>query len=403
MLASESYLPMNLTFGVELEFVVRFRPADYELARAGGEGVFWLPSQNVPLTRQLGAVVQAHIIATLQNAGFDVNNMLDKTNYQKWTVDTDGSISWHDSPPSPGFEYYGIEVKSPAFHSSTWALTQIYRVVMLLRSNFEVFVNDSCALHVHVGNCHDGFPLQTLKNFCMLITVFERQFNMLHPMRRLTSPYALRVAGQFRRMAPFEKALRIDGLRDLQQLTDCYHLKRNGDTEGYMAYNFLNLTVRPMKTVEFRQHKGTLDPVAIARWAELAVCLIDLAHNAGPTGFQRLIWDRAYYADYTIIDLLHDLKLYALATYYEQRGIHIHPRLEWDWVDPFEPERQLTLRGDADQQALERTYAGTIECAVVDGIDRAIQDATKVDKTQDGDTTTETTIGEIAKYEEELG
>ena len=322
---------MQLTFGVELEFIVRFRLADYEPARAGGEGIFWHPSQRLTRIKQLGAVLRAHVITILQEAGLDVNDVQDKANYQKWTVDTDGSISWDDLPLSVGLGYYGIEVKSPAFYYSDWALTQIQKVVILVRSNFEVFVNESCALHVHVGNCHAGFPLQTLKNFCMLATVFERQFDMLHPLHRLTSPFARRVAGQFPLMAPLAKAQTINGFETIGQLTDCYHLKKNGQHEGYMAYNFLNLTTRPLRTIEFRQHAGSLDPEATTRWAQLATSLVMSAHDVGVHGFAQLIYDHSHDSDYSITDLLQDLNLYDLAAYYRQRGIHRHPKLEWDW------------------------------------------------------------------------
>ncbi len=330
------------TFGVELEFILRYRIDDYEPARALGEGILWPINPYMPRTRQFGALVRAHIVTTLREAGFDVNDVVAKTNYQKWTVATDGSITWEDLRTPCGFEYCGIEVKSPAAYYSDEALMQIQKAVVLLKSNFEVFVNETCGLHVHVGNGRDGFPLQTLKNFCMLTTVFERQFDMIHPLHRLANHYTKRVSNQFHGMGPFERAQRVNALDDLTQLTECYHLQITGLREGYMAYNFMNLVpARPLNTVEFRQHEGSLNPEAVTKWVQLATSLIQIAHDAGPDGFAQLVNDHALDSDYTIIDLLHDLDLDELAYYYWEREIYNHSRSELDSIHQLEAHRRL--------------------------------------------------------------
>ena len=329
---------MQLTFGVELEFLVRYHVSDYEPSCAGGEGTFFAPSRYLTRSRQLGGVLRAHIITILQGAGFDTNDVLDTTNYAKWTVDTDGSIEC--PPESEGFAYYGIEVKSPACHFSPSALTQLQKVVLLINSEFEVIVNESCALHVHVGNCQDRFPLQTLKNFSMLTAVFERQFNMLHPLHRLQNVFAETVATQFPHMSSFDRMRRINAFQTQQELINCYHVRKDGIISGYMAYNFKNLAnSRPLKTIEFRQHEGCMEPKVIARWAYLAVALVKITNDVGEQGFTQLAFDHGDDSNYTIINLLRDLKLGDMADYYQQRGIYTHPRLRWEWLDSQEERR----------------------------------------------------------------
>ena len=346
---------LQLTFGVELEFVVRYKTDDYEQACAGGEGKFWSSSQRMMPFQTYGAVLRAHMITILQEAGFDTNNVLQQvSNYQKWTVDSDSSIKWDKLPQVAGFAYYGIEVKSPAFYYSDWALMQIQRAVMLIRSEFQVFINESCALHVHVGNRTEGFPLQTLKNFCLLVTIFDRQIETLHPLHRLETIYALRPAHQFECMAPEEKARKIDANKTVEDLADCYHLQEWGGLEGYMAYNFLNLTNppnvrRPTRTIEFRQHEGTLDPIEITKWAQLTSSLIKSAHDAEYYVFGRLVHHHAYDTGYTIIDLLCDLNLHELAGYYGQRGIYAHPMLEGDYDPLIEGKVLGELDSDDDE------------------------------------------------------
>lgn len=45
--------------------------------------------------------------------------------------------------------------------------------------------NDSCSLHVHVGNGSEGFPLQTVKNLLSICTAFERVIDGMHAASRI--------------------------------------------------------------------------------------------------------------------------------------------------------------------------------------------------------------------------
>lgn len=360
-------IPMQPTFGVELEFIVRYRIEDYEPAFALGEGDLWPEHQYMCRSAQFSAIVGKHIVATLREAAYVVNDVSSRINYEKWTVATDGSISWDDLEISCGFDYCGVEFKTPALHCSEEALTLIQRAVMIIKSHFQVIVNQSCGLHVHVGNRDAGFPLQTLKNIGMLATIFERQIDMIHPEHRLASLYAQRVACQFRQMGPFERAQRINAIEELEELIDCYHLRSSGVREGYMAYNFLNLvTGRGLKTVEFRQHGGSLDPEVIVRWAQLTIAIVIIAHNAGAQGFAQLVHDHALDSDYTIIDLLHDLDLDELANHYRKHGLHLHQRPALDWIAQLEDERHS--EDATDQNPGQDTVPNPVACVLTDRI-----------------------------------
>lgn len=344
-------IPMQPTFGVELEFIVRYRIEDYEPAFAMGEGDLCPTHLYMSRSAQFAAIIGKRIVATLRKAAYIVNDVFSRINYENWTVANDGTISWDDLEISRGFDYCGVEFKTPALPYSEEALILIQRAVMLIKSHFQVFVNQSCGLHVHVGNRDSGFPLQTLKNIGMLTTIFERQIDMIHPEHRLASLYAQRVASQFRQMGPLERAQRIDDIEDIEELIDCYHLRSSGVREGYMAYNFLNLvTGRGLKTVEFRQHEGSLDPEVIIRWAQLANSIVMIAHNVGAQGFAQLVQDHAFDSDYTIIDLLRDLGLNELANYYWGHGIHQHQHQKHalDWIAQLEEERHLEDATDQD-------------------------------------------------------
>ncbi|MCJ1461638.1 hypothetical protein MMC07_000235 [Pseudocyphellaria aurata] len=298
--------PFRLTFGVELEFLVRFDPEKC--------GDVWP-----------GEFVRRRIIQILKANGFSAHNYT-YTNVLQWTVTTDGTISDEGCK-----NCYAIELVSPALDYSPSALKQVMDVVELLVSKLDCFVNETCGLHVHVGNETRGFTLRTLKTFASLITAFEKQLNLLHPLDRHQNGFAKTVYCAFRKDAPpKEKMLIIDELETVDDLIRRFHpvydasstefefdvSGRDGSSDRYMAFNFFNLKGDdPINTIEFRQHQGTLDPNEIANWVRLACNLVHMSY-ADEEGVRDLINQHLHDINYTVMDLLVDLKLPDLESFY---------------------------------------------------------------------------------------
>ncbi|GAB7332811.1 hypothetical protein MBLNU13_g04538t2 [Cladosporium sp. NU13] len=55
------------------------------------------------------------------------------------------------------------------------------------RQERRVVVNDTCSLHVHIGNGTSGFELQTVKNLLSICTAFERIMDNMHVATRIGS------------------------------------------------------------------------------------------------------------------------------------------------------------------------------------------------------------------------
>jgi hypothetical protein len=55
------------------------------------------------------------------------------------------------------------------------------------RQERRVVVNDTCSLHVHIGNGDAGFELQTVKNVLSICTAFERIMDSMHAASRIGS------------------------------------------------------------------------------------------------------------------------------------------------------------------------------------------------------------------------
>ena len=334
-------MPLQLTFGVEIEVAARFPLEKYDHTKLDPESdlakKIWLTGDGVA-----GAMLRDDMIKVLQQHGFPVNNLNEK-GYDKWTLETDGTIDPDDgmvgcSPDWDLYDYRGVELISPAYHFSEWATDQIKQVVQLMTANFDLFVNNSCGLHVHVGNTDKGFPLQTLKNFCMLVTCFESQINSLHPLHRILNVFTLPLNRQFEELAHEARVSRVEELKTVRNVEETFN-RVCGDTSHYFAYNFCNLENTKLKTIEFRQHEASLDPEAINMWVVTACNLINLSHTAGHSGFMNLIRDNMSDPLYTILDLLRDLGLDEARIYYGLRGVHTHPQQDgecsWNTVKEF--------------------------------------------------------------------
>lgn len=336
----------NLTFGVELEFIATYNPEDYEDALGAANGKIW--SRDFGSVHQkYGTLVRLRMIKILNDNGFPTNDYEDE-DFSKWTVDTDGTVADFNRTNS-----YAIELKTPVLKYSSAALNQVASVVELLVSKFKLYTNESCGLHVHVGIEERGFTLSTLKTFCSLITVFENQLESLHPPDRRQNTYAKSTRMAFRSNAsPREKLSIIDRLEDKDDLIRQFSLSDDGFSK-YWAFNFSNLQDGDnfLHTIEFRQHRGTLDPRLITNWAMVACNLVHRSRSCACS--RRLVEEHIHNTGYTVIDLFKNLNLSSLAEFYalfvdsqyetNQNSAVTEKDKEGNAIDKPIPERYYTL------------------------------------------------------------
>lgn len=308
--------PLCLTFGAEIEFIVRYDPDLYKDDQLAVKGN---PYSTDALRIKYGILVRKEIIKLLNENGFPTNDYR-CVDFSKWTVDSDDTVTSDEHSPN----WYPIELKTPVLECSPTTLKQVETVMKLLVCRFDLHVNNSCGLHVHVGNQDRGFTLRTLKNFCSLITAFERQLDSLHPPERVQSHFAVPVHRVFNPGTPLmEKLMIIDELETVNDLILRFNcIDRVPTKVRHMAFNFLNLQQTlgvPLRTIEFRQHRGTLDPKSITNWVVVACSLVNISHTIYREGFCDLIEKYIDDNKYTVLDLFKDLKLSDLADFYATR------------------------------------------------------------------------------------
>ena len=248
-----------------------------------------------------------------------------------WKVTKDSSIKADDfltGKQGGRYGYAGIELKSPALPYTAKSLVTIREMCQHL-GELDILVNESCGLHVHVGNKRKGFPLETMKNLCVLTATFERELESIHPPHRISNYHTRSIGSVFHNGISLPDIRRK--IRNAQTVGDLIQLVQKG--EKYHAYNFLHLhSSKGLKTVEFRQHEATVNADAITRWVELTSGLVDKAHRFAVKDHLNVGEMDAYInrmnsiPQLSIIELVESLGLEDVASYYDGRGLHNHPR-----------------------------------------------------------------------------
>ena len=393
--------PLTLTFGIELEFVLRFNLADYE------DKIGTIDCDD----EGLGECARQDLFVALSRGGFPMNWIRDSDEWKKdnadgppvtygqvrefktWKVDMDSSIMADGPPSGPQgvrYGYVGIELQSPALPYTTKSLMKIRRMCRHL-GKFDILIYGSCGFHVHVGNERKGFPLETMKNLCILTATFERELESIHPAHRIKNFYARSIGSVFHNDISLPGIRRM--IRNAETLGDLIELVQKRGK--YHAYNLFNLrcSVAP-KTCEFRQHEATIDADAIIRWVELTCGLVEKAHRFAVQDHLNVSEMDAYIDEMnsipqlSIIDIARSLGLEDVASYYEGRGLHTHPRVlrsganstrertMTPWMRPGNAVSQQTVRtfmtSNDSRQRYEQEVAGSSSLTCKDLVRRPV-------------------------------
>ena len=350
----------HLTFGVELEFLFAYFPEpETQAIRERKSKGLWLDEDQFRHISDEEWTQRSKVAFALRGAGLAVNSRSEK-GYDKWTVTSDGSVkpgpsdctnmnpTWangltdHLTPEQRAkLRYVNCEVVSPVLDWGSNQMNQMKDIIKAIDiiKTFRAFCPQSSGLHVHLGNRKDGFHLATVKKFAMLVHCFEGQMNQLHPAHRLNNQYCVLPRFAFE---PYERRPRqmIDIINKFETKEAVVDFMTNERMEPrlpwhYRAYNFGNILELNKNTIEFRQHMGTLDPLAIKRWVSLAGELMLVAHKMDSKSLIGLILTSCKKEDFTIVDLLRILNLGSLADAYRN---HIYHHSGVRYKDPWLPD-----------------------------------------------------------------
>jgi hypothetical protein len=349
----------KLSFGVELEFSLATLSRDREDPEPDGRQVHGIAEIKKPDPSSPGRIslfrrierannTQRHLAKTLVGAGFraiaeaDTQQDAPDIPLDRWIVTQDPSIQ---QPPVRGnigkYSFQKIEMQSPAYLMSEGSLREVQRVCHLLTRTYRTYTGESTGLHVHCGNSTRGLSLETVQNIMAIFFVFEPQFDLLHPEHRRNNRWCVPLRGSSRlALRMMENNIDLgNGTDEIYKTTSINQLiKLMGahDNSGHkMRVNIHNLLEpyvdgdgtlhqrhnEAKRTIEFRQHEGTLDAEAIYFWTKTCVNFVEFAQEVSTPKLRAwLRWTIDQKAEeYPAAAVLYAMKIPTCALYYERK------------------------------------------------------------------------------------
>lgn len=102
-----------------------------------------------------------------------------------WGVKSDGSVVSHREE----YKWVGTEMVSPAERASNESFHLICFALNALKSNYRIMVNETCGLHVHVGDGIEKMPLDHIKRVAGFFWAPDPLLAFLHPPHRRANHY----------------------------------------------------------------------------------------------------------------------------------------------------------------------------------------------------------------------
>lgn len=213
-----------------------------------------------PFNKKFGIEIEAynvemHVLAhALQNAG--IRCFVDGYNHHTksyWKIISDSSISGVNA----------FELVSPVLEGEA-GLEEVNKVCEVLKT-LNAYINKSCGFHVHFDA--QNFDLRQWKNIYKNYAGFENQIDELMPQsRRGNTNYYCRSLNSIRNLNA-----KIDLVSSLNQMPEVFNNSR------YFKINPTSYSRH--KTIEFRQHSGTIEYSKISNWLVFLHNLVDYSKN----------------------------------------------------------------------------------------------------------------------------
>lgn len=220
------------------------------------------------------------VVDALRAAGVE---MKDYTGYSdahvtcnKWKVVHDGSVVGTTTSGA----IYGMEVVSPPMEDDANAQHQIETVCRVLQEMpVGGRINQSCGLHIHVNA--EGMSLNTIKRICYMYSKNERFIDMVQPRSRRGS------SNTYCRSVSNASELSIKNAKSVRDLYSTVSMSSRFYKVNLDAF-------RRHKTIEFRQHSGTIEAQKIINWKNFIMKMVEVGQKdaTGPAAtFENAVGD----------------------------------------------------------------------------------------------------------------
>ncbi|MCJ1433353.1 hypothetical protein MMC27_002713 [Xylographa pallens] len=317
--------PLRITFGVEVECVLRMTEDQYK------ENEARFKESPHSYSNYFSNSSYASIFEVLSTAGIPVNighqDPLDDSWNDRWNIKEDSIIEACETNGDniPGHEYKILELVSRILPLTDESFEEIEAVIQIIHVRYALITNESTGLHVHVGDGNRGFALQTLKKFSILVVTFEHIIESIHTNARTSFDGTQQCKkSSWGTSNIHEISSTVEECRTFEDLRTLM----NPELTKKYAYNFGNLSLTqylPKMTIEFRQHEGTVDPARIINWAKFVTGLVNFSHAVSSAQHVWLWMTYSRDQAYTMLDLMKAIGKGDLSSNYRSQP-HLRPQ-----------------------------------------------------------------------------
>lgn len=326
-------MPHPLTFGIEFEFAFATIPYGFSPpASEKTDGLplamrSYLPSSQAPALLHEAFDAINKVLSTFgvrtELSSRSTRVSLRSHDLTHWHLDTDATIEG----PNRDYHWLQIELISPILNLTPAGIAEAMHVAGLIQRHFRVSTNDSTGMHIHIGNSSKGFPLEVCRKVMGFFYTFDGLLEPLHPPSRQDHDWArnirdacqLSIINSWSVSEAVETIFATDSIEELE-----YGF--GGRRPAVNIRNLRNGGVPGKKTIEFRQHAGTLDPERVQAWIQTVGGVVEWCRRVTDTEYAELVEDSAEqqdqgdaYAPGTAVQLLKAIGLKEPADFYRKR------------------------------------------------------------------------------------
>ncbi|KAI9649571.1 hypothetical protein NHQ30_002151 [Ciborinia camelliae] len=273
----------DLTFGVEFEFGIRFQKRPFRRLTHIWEFV------RDTLIAETGLEILTESDVDKMDDPFIGTESLPpgvvkpSESYRTWVVATDCTINLIQEMREDDAYYCALEIQSPVLKFGPDGFKEIDNMLGALHKHFDLLVNRTCGLHVHVGHGTKGFARVPLQHLMATIWVFQSQISsLLHRSRQAHNYCAPPRSTSNLGVRGFRGNL-LDVMLSTSTINEIVEMFGGYQGSVNQAYSIDNLRQpfwNPRKrTIEFRQHEGCMDSETVLNWVSFVVELVAWAHK----------------------------------------------------------------------------------------------------------------------------
>ncbi|KAI9642370.1 hypothetical protein NHQ30_009174 [Ciborinia camelliae] len=280
------------------------------------------------------------------DATVDDNTKISDLKY--WVISMDHTIA-HGPDDRSNYYWWPIEIQSPAYIYNEENKQKVRKVLQLIDKTYRTKCDLSADTHIHIGNGLNGFDVSTIRKLMAFVWTFERQLATIHPphymtekafSQPLTTHSMLATMGKrYRDRIVLEgteeelkdhdtnfvidRIMEIDTIDEIVTMLSSPLLNQNRLTKR-LIYSICNLETgreKVKKTIEFRQHKSTLDDEEVYHWITVCRFIVNLAIVADEEILSEFCKEHLHKTvdEFTIVEVLMTLLLPEQAYYYGVR------------------------------------------------------------------------------------